>query len=146
MRLSQIDSSSIFMGIYKRYEMMKESIRYLNNAKETLIKSPIEDNRYANDKYVKSACGIAYLGVIKAIDELLLKKGLTPKELPKKVEEYEKALRKYASPYNGKLFKAFTDIYEELHIAGYHRGFLHRVDTVKAALKGAEEFIKKLGS
>ncbi len=125
---------------------MSEAIRYLNNAKETLKKSKIEDNRYADDKYVKSACGIAYLRMLKAIDEFLLKKGLTQKELPKKVEEYEKALKKYALPHNGKLFKAFTDIYEELHIAGYYRGFLHRVDTVKAALRGAEEFIKKLGS
>ncbi len=34
--------------------------------------------------------------------------------------------------------------YDELHIGGYYRGILHRVDTVKAALKGAAEFIKKL--
>lgn len=120
-------------------KMSKEAIRYLNNAKEILSKSPIEDNRYADNKYVKSACGVAYLEVIKAIDEYLLSKGLTKKELPKKVEEYEKALRKHAAPYNGKLLKAFNDIYDELHIAGYYRGNLHRVDVVKAALKGAKD-------
>jgi hypothetical protein len=125
--------------------MKGEAGRYLNNAKEILTKSPIENNTYVDDKYVKSACGVAYLGVLKAIDEYLLRKGLTKKELPKKVEEYEKVLRKYASSHDGKLFKAFSDIYDELHIAGYYRGVLHRVDTVKSALKGAEEFIKKLG-
>ncbi|MCL4537368.1 MAG: DUF5618 family protein, partial [Nitrospirae bacterium] len=68
--------------------MKKEPIRYLDNAKELLKKSPIEGNRYTDDKYVKSACGVAYLGVLKAIEESLINKGLTRKELPKKVEEY----------------------------------------------------------
>lgn len=125
--------------------MSKEGIRYLENAKEVLKKSPIEENSYIDDKYVKSACGIAYLGVLKAIDEYLIKNyNLTKKELPKKVEEYEKALRKYASQYEGKLLRLFSDIYDELHIAGYYRGALHRVDVVKGALKGAKEFIEKL--
>jgi hypothetical protein len=125
---------------------MKEAIRYLNNARELLKRSSVEDGRYADDKYVKSACGIAYLGVLKAIDDFLLKKGLPKKELPKKVEEYEKALRKHASTYDGKLLKAFSDIYDELHIAGYYRGNLHRVEVVQAALRGAQEFIRKLTS
>ena len=122
----------------------KEAIRYLENAKEILSKARIEDNRYADDKYVKSACGVAYLGVLKAIDGYLLKMEFTKKELPKKVDEYRKALQKYASVHDGKLLKQFDDIYDELHIAGYYRGNLHRVDVVKAALKGAEEFIKRL--
>lgn len=40
---------------------MKEAIGYIQNAKELLSKSPIENNRYADDKYVKSACGVAYI-------------------------------------------------------------------------------------
>lgn len=123
---------------------MKDALRYIENAKEILRKSAVEDGRYANEKYVKSACGIAYLGMLKAIDQYLLKRGVSKKALPKKVEEYEKALRRYASPMNGKLLRSFNDIYDELHIAGYYRGNLHRVDVVKAALAGAEEFIKKL--
>jgi hypothetical protein len=71
---------------------MNEPLRYLNNAKETLCRSSIEENQYTDDKYVKSACGIAYLGVLKAIEDSLLKKGLSKKELPKKVEEYRKAM------------------------------------------------------
>ncbi len=123
---------------------MKEAIRYIQNAKELLSKSPIENNRYADDKYVKSACGVAYLGVLKAIEEILLKKGLTKKELPKKVEEYRKALQKYVSVHNGKLLKEFDDIYDELHIAGYYRGNMHHVDIVKGALKGAKAFIERV--
>lgn len=41
----------------------REAIRYFENAKEILIKSPIEDNRYTDVKYVKTACGAAYLAV-----------------------------------------------------------------------------------
>jgi len=125
---------------------MKEAIRYLGNAKEILGNSLIEDDQYLDDKYVKSACGIAYLGVLKAIDEVLLKKGLTKKDLPKKVDEYRKALQKYVSIHDGKLIRQFENIYDELHIAGYYRGNLHSVATVKAALKSAESFIKKIGN
>lgn len=121
------------------------------NAKELLSKSPIEGNRYADEKYVKSACGVAYLGVLKAVEEHLIGKELTKKELPtdsrglsQKVEEYRKALHKYVSVPNGKLLKEFDDIYDELHIAGYYRGFLHSTDAIKAAFKTAKDFIQKL--
>lgn len=122
----------------------KEPIRYVENAKAILGESPVEDGRYVDDKYVKSACGVAYLGVLKAIDEYLLKKGLAKKDLPKKVEEYRKALQKYASVQDGKLLKQFDAIDDELHIAGYYRGVLHSVGAVKAILKTAEDFIQKL--
>lgn len=122
----------------------REAIRYLENAKEILGKSPIEDNRYTDVKYVKSACGVAYLGVLKAIDEYLLKRGLSKKELPKKIEEYEKALQKHLSIHNGKLTKEFSTLYDELHIAGYYRGNLHHVDAVKSILKAAKAFIDKV--
>ncbi|MBI5971411.1 MAG: DUF5618 family protein [Deltaproteobacteria bacterium] len=124
--------------------MKREPLRYLENAKEILSKSPIEDNRYTDVKHVKSACGIAYLGVLEAINEVLLKKGLTKKELPKKVEEYGKALQKYVSAHNGKLLREFDDIYDELHIAGYYRGLLHNANAIKDYLKEARDFIYRL--
>lgn len=123
---------------------MKESIRYLNNAKEILKKSHIEDDRYADVKYVQMACGTAYLAILKAVDEYLLKKGLSKKELPRSVDAYRKALQKYVSIYNGKLMREFEDLYEELHIAGYYRGNLHSVGVVREALKSAKAFIEKI--
>ncbi|MDO8140093.1 MAG: DUF5618 family protein [Candidatus Brocadiales bacterium] len=124
---------------------MKEALRYLQNAKEILKKAPIEDNRYADVKYVQEACGTAYLAILKAIDSLLLKKGVNKKELPKNVDAYRTALRKYASIHNGKLLNQFEDLYDELHIAGYYRGMLHSVEVVKGALKSAKAFIEKFG-
>ena len=124
---------------------MKEAIRYLQNAKEILKKAPIEDNRYADVKYVQEACGTAYLAILKAIDEYLLNKGFSKKELPRSVDAYRTALQKYLGDNNGKLIKDFEDIYEELQIAGYYRGMLHSVEVVKGALKSAKVFIEKFG-
>jgi len=123
---------------------MKEASRYLQNAKEILKKAPIEDGRYADVKYVQEACGTAYLAVLKAIDDYLLNKGVSKKELPKSVDGYRKALQKYLAVRNGKLLRGFEGIYDELHIAGYYRGMLHSVDVVNAALKAAKEFIEKI--
>ncbi|MBI2472007.1 MAG: DUF5618 family protein [Planctomycetes bacterium] len=124
---------------------MKEALRYLQNAKEILKKAPIEDNRYADVKYVQEACGTAYLAILKAIDVYLLSKGLSKKELPRSVDAYRKALQKYLAVRNGKLLNQFEDLYDELHIAGYYRGMLHSVGIVKEAFKSAKVFIEKFG-
>ncbi len=122
----------------------REPIRYIENAKEILNKSPIEDNYYADMKYVKSAFGTAYLGVLKAVEEYLLSKGLTRQELPKRFEEYYKALKKYGGAYNGKLLRQFDALYDELHIGGYYKGLLRSVKVVKEAISNAKDFIEKI--
>jgi Domain of unknown function (DUF5618) len=118
--------------------------RYLANAKETLAKAGIEGDRYLDMKYVKSACGIAYLGVLTAIDEYLLKHGVDKDKLPEKVEEYQKALTKH-SVHNGKMLGQFNALYHELHIAGYYKGHLQHVEVIKAIMKSARDFVHKLG-
>jgi hypothetical protein len=123
---------------------MKEAMRYLQNAKEILRKAPREDGRYADVKYVQEACGAAYLAILKAIDEYLLNKGVSKKELPKSTEGYRKALQRYLAVHDGKLAREFERLYEELHIAGYYRGLLGHVNIVKDALKAAKEFIEKI--
>lgn len=122
---------------------MKESLRYLQNAKEILVKTPIEDNEYTDVKPVREAFGTAYLAVLEAINEALLKKGLTKKELPKSVDEYRKVLRKYFAVHNGKLMRSFESLYDTLHIAGYYRGLLYNATLVKEAFKAAKGFIDK---
>ncbi|MEA3447961.1 MAG: DUF5618 family protein, partial [Bacteroidota bacterium] len=49
-----------------REQAIKEAYRYLNNAKKTISKSPIEYGIYLDAKYVKEAAGIAYLSALKA--------------------------------------------------------------------------------
>jgi hypothetical protein len=60
---------------------MRETLRYLNNAKEISKSVPIEDITYTDIKPVQEACGTAYLAVLKAVDGHLLKKGVDEKEL-----------------------------------------------------------------
>ena len=124
---------------------MKESLRYLNNAKEILRRTPIEDNIYADIKPVQEACSTAYLAVLKAIDEYLLKKGLTKKELPQSIDAYRNALKKHLAVHNGKLTKEFEVLYDELHIAGYYRGLHLNANIIKEIFKLARIFIEKIG-
>lgn len=123
---------------------MKESLRYLNNAKEILKKIPVEDNTYTDIKHVREAFGIAYLAVLEAINEYLMGKGFTKKELPKSVDEYRRALQKYLTVHDGKLLREFEKLYDMLHIAGYYRGLLYDVTVVKDALRATRSFIEKV--
>ena len=121
-----------------------EAIRYFENAKELLSKSPIQDDTYTDIKYVQEACSTAYLAVLKAIDESLLKKGVSQKDLPDSVEGYRGMLKRYLSVHNGKLTKDFNSLYNLLHIAGYYRGLLDKVAIVKDTFKIAKSFIDKI--
>ncbi len=122
---------------------MEEALRYLQNAKDTLSKVSIEKNCYVDIKPVREALGTAYLAILEAINEALLKKGLIKKELPKSVDEYRKVLQKYFAVHNGKLMREFESLYDELHIAGYYRGLIYRADAVKLCLKAAKGFIEE---
>lgn len=132
-------------GICVKVRTMKESLRYLNNAKQILKSVPVEDSTYTDVKPVREAMGTAYLAVLEAINEVLIKQGFTKKELPKSVEGYRKILRKYVAVRNGKVLREFEKLYDMLHIAGYYRGLLYDRDVVKDALKAARSFIDKIG-
>jgi hypothetical protein len=122
---------------------MKEALRYLVNAREILKNAPIEDNTYADIKYVQEACATAYLAVLKAIDAFLIKAGVDEKDLPQSVDGYRNMLKKYAVVHDGKLVKEFDKLYKALHIAGYYRGLLEDVTMIKDALRAARSFIDK---
>ncbi|MBF0344243.1 MAG: DUF5618 family protein [Nitrospirae bacterium] len=121
-----------------------EAVRYLENAREILKNAVIDDHIYLDVKSVREAFGTAYLAVLEAIKEALSKKGVTRKEMPKSVEGFMAAIQKYLSVNNGKLVRELDRLYDSLHIAGYYRGLLTHVDTVKDEMKAAERFIKKL--
>ena len=125
---------------------MKEALRYLNNAKEILKSAPTENGTYSDIKLVREACGTAYLAILVAIDEYLIEKGMTKKDLPTSVDAYRKALQKHLAIHDGKLLREFEALYEALHIAGYYRGNIYLVDMLKDAFKSAKSFIDKIGS
>jgi uncharacterized protein (UPF0332 family) len=127
-------------NIFKEHEAM----RYFKNAREILKAAPIEDNNYTDKKPVREAFGTAYLAVLEAVNEALLKKGITRKELPKSVEGYMAAIKKHLSVNNGKLVREFDSLYDALHIAGYYRGLIYNVPAVKDYFKATEVFIRKI--
>lgn len=122
---------------------MKESLRYLQNAKEILSQTPVEDNDYTDIKPVREAFGTAYLAILEAIKEALLKKGVIKKDLPKSIDGFRSALRKHVASNNGKLTRKFEHLYDTLHIAGYYQGLICNTGMAKEALKSAKEFIEK---
>jgi hypothetical protein len=123
---------------------VKESTRYLNNAKEILKSASIEDGTYTDIKPVREACGTAYLAVLMAIDEYLLKTGVAQDKLPTSVDGYRKALKRYLSIRDGKLLRSFEALYNELHIAGHYRGLLRQTNVIREVLKFAKAFIEKI--
>ncbi|MCG6553705.1 MAG: DUF5618 family protein [Candidatus Magnetominusculus sp. LBB02] len=132
------------MRIPKPTHTAGEAQRYMENARELLKAAAIEDNIYLDKKPVREAFGTAYLAILEAINEALIIKGLTRKELPKSVDGYMAAIKKHLSVNNGKLVREFDSLYESIHIAGYYRGLLYRVPAVKEEMKAAADFIKKI--
>jgi len=86
----------------------------------------------------------AYLGILEAINESLMKKGLTKKELPKSVDAYRKALQKHLTVRDGRILREFEKLYDALHIAGYYRGLIYDTRAVKYYLQAAKEFIDRV--
>jgi hypothetical protein len=125
---------------------MREALRYWNNAREILKSAPVEDGTYTDIKPVREACGTAYLAILMAIDEHLLRIGIEQDKLPTSVAGYRKALQKYLSAHDGKLLRSFEALYNELHIAGHYRGLLRQVNVVKEVFRSAKEFIGKVGA
>ena len=123
------DEQNLYMS--KEYA---EAMRYMDNAEETLKKAGKQDNgRYKDEKYVRSACGIAYLGVLAALDAWLTLKGI---EIPKKnshtnINFYLTNVGKL----DMKLLGSLNDAYHALHLDGYYR----KVKNVKIIEGGFDE-------
>jgi len=119
-----------------------EAIRYMNNAKETLKRAGKQDDGYYRDeKYVRSACGIAHLGVLRALDAWLLMKGVefTGKKKQKSIDYYEYTI----AGLDKKLLSRLKSEYGALHLAGYYHGDTC-VGTIKNGFDAAYEIIEKI--
>lgn len=109
-----------------------EAIRYMDNAKGHLKEARKEGNYYHDVKYVKTACGVAYNGVLLALDCLLLLKGVKPpKKGRKSIEHYTKNIAKL----DKKLLNTLNSVYKILHLWGYYDG----IEDVIVVKRGFEE-------
>jgi len=119
-----------------------EAVRYMENAKETLKRAEKQDNKYYKDeKYVKSACGIAHLGVLIALDAwLALKEAPLPKKKQRKsIGYYTDNIAKI----DNKLLSALQTEYEVLHLSGYYDG-LRNIKAIENGFDVAYEIIDKI--
>jgi hypothetical protein len=111
----------------------------MDNAKETLQKAGKEDNYYSDKKYVRTACGTAYHGVLIALDTYLLLKGIKKTKGRKSIEYYQE----HISKMDKKLLKHLTVAYDTLHLSGYYDGNLS-YHVIKTGFDEAYEIINQI--
>jgi len=122
-----------------RQKYYLEAIRYMDNAKETLLKAGKEEKLYRDEKYVKTACGTAYNGVLKALDGYFYLYGLERRKGRKSIEYY----RENAAKLDKKLLSYLNSAYEVLHLSGYYDGILS-VPVIKSGFDVAYDIIAKI--
>jgi hypothetical protein len=96
----------------------KEAMRYIDNARETLKLAGKEDKFYIDDKYIKTACGTAYSGALKALDYLFDIKKIPKRKGRKSIDYYREILTKS----DKKLLNHLNSAYNVLHLDGYYDG------------------------
>ncbi|MDR1224830.1 MAG: DUF5618 family protein [Tannerella sp.] len=116
-----------------------EAIRYMENAKESLKKAGKEDHYYKDRKYVKTACGTAYSGILIALDAYLSLSGVKKTGRRKSIEYYCEQLGRL----DKKMLRTVNNAYEILHLSGYYDGILD-ARVVKAGMDEAYGIIDKI--
>jgi hypothetical protein len=118
-----------------------EAIRYMDNAKDILAKSKKDGNHYADPKYVRTACGTAYLGVLIALDAWLKIKdiALPSKKKQKSIEFYQENVAKL----DGKMVSRLNTAYRMLHLQGYYWGETN-IKAISGGFEDAYQIIDKI--
>ncbi len=117
----------------------KEAMRYVENARENLKLAGREDKYYIDEKYVKTACGIAYAGTLKALDFLFDINNVQKKKGRKSIEYYRSVL----ANMDKKLLKNLNTAYLILHLEGYYEGET-KIDSIGSGLDSAITVIDSL--
>lgn len=117
----------------------KEALRYRENAKKNLEKAKVDNFGYYQDiKYVRAACGIAYSGLLLALECYL-----TLKEV-KVIENKRKSIDFYRNNMhnkNKKLCNNLNNAYDILHRWGYYDGIVDS-GIVKSGFRELDIFIE----
>ena len=119
-----------------------EAVRYMDNAKDNLKKAKKDGKFYHDAKYVKAACGIAYSGLLVALDGFLTLKGAhtsNSKKVRKSIEYYQSNITKI----DKKMLDYLNGAYQILHLYGYYDGILV-ASVVKDGFDLAYKIIEKI--
>jgi len=124
---------------HTRQEGYALAMRYIANAKDYLLKVSMDEGGwYKNKKYVRTACGIAYNGVLKALGTYFELKNpeLFKNDERKTIDFYRENLAKD----NKKMLEVLNSAYHILYIDGYCEGEKDS-DIIKIGFQRAEEII-----
>jgi len=112
----------------------------MDNAKEYLKNARKEGKFYHDPKYVKTACGTAYNGVLVALDGFLELKDIKNKgKRRKSIEYYQENVAKI----DRKMLDTLNSAYQILHLFGYYDG-TNNVTVVKEGFDLANMIINKI--
>jgi len=116
-----------------------EAMRYIANAKDYLQKAGMDDDGYYKDKkYIRTACGTAYNGVLEALYTYFELKNpeLLRNNEPQTIDFY----RKHLAKDNKKILETLNSAYHILHICGYYEG-VKDSGVIKLGFRRAKEII-----
>jgi hypothetical protein len=119
-----------------------EAMRYMDNAKGYLKEAKKDGNVYRDRKYVRTACGVAYNGLLIALDGFFMLKGMhtsNSRKVRKSYEYYQQNLAKQ----DRKMLDNLNGAYQILHLYGYYDG-LDIVSVVKEGFNLANSIIEKI--
>jgi hypothetical protein len=119
-----------------------EAIRYMDNAREYLKSAKKDGKFYRDPKYVKTACGTAYSGVLVALDGFFTLKGIhtsKSKKARRSIEYYQQNLAKQ----DKKMLDYLNSAYNILHLSGYYDG-IESVNVIKEGFNLANALIEKI--
>ena len=119
-----------------------EAIRYMDNAKEYLKNAQKDGDFYHDRKYVRTACGTAYNGLLIALDGFFVIKGMhtsNSKKTRKSIEYYQQNLGKY----DRKMLDNLNIAYKILHLYGYYDGIEDAI-VVKRGFDLTKTIIEKI--
>jgi uncharacterized protein (UPF0332 family) len=113
----------------------------MENAREYLKSAKKEDKMYRDVKYVRTACGTAYNGILIALDGFLILKGVKKpsKKDRKSIEFYQSNLGKL----DRKMLTNLNVAYKILHLSGYYDGIADTI-VIKRGFDLANTLIEKI--
>ena len=133
------------MSIFEQQEVKEkyyvEAIRYMDNAREYLKNAQKDGNYYHDKKYVKTACGTAYSGLLVALEGFI--KLNSPKKINSKDRKSIDFYRGHITSINKKMLDQLNSAYEILHLFGYYDG-ITSVKVVKEGFDIAYTLIEKI--
>jgi subtilisin family serine protease len=119
--------------------------RYMDNAKDMLKKAGRDGRRYKDPKYVSSASGIAYKGILVALDcwlrlkEVEMPENKDGKENRRQIGFYRSNLK----DLDKKLLNDLNDAYDDLHLFGYYDCNLN-VSVIDEGFKIANDILARI--